>query len=417
MAFQVGQGFKSYIQMGVETVFGVAGTVTKKFEMVSWSVAPVIGSIPDASLFSGQSRRGVFEGGKSYRGNFVVRVNYDGILELWRGVHGGYTAGTVITGTTRDHSFYEAAALKSYTIEAVTGEVPTSKCFQLLGAKLMSVRVRGTAGQGSDAMVMAEFTVIAKDMIADTAITGSLTFPDIKPVLFHQASQIDDGAISMSVVRGVISGATTFTRVGGSNTADLIVADMEVTGAGIPVGITVQGVTSATVLTLSGSCPNGAATLTFNKPVADGAMRLRSFEVTLENPHDEARYYMGSPTPEEAVRNDFIVARWRFVEEFTSIAAYNLARTWAVAGSEPSPRLIFQDPVAIDTDYYREFEMRSNKTQITEFSAPVEGYGVVTATVVLDAFYDPSTGGTTGITPGDSSGMLFRVRNQEAALS
>jgi hypothetical protein len=407
----VGQGFKSYIAIGKETTFGVAATVTQKFEMASWSVAPVVGSIPDPSLYSGQSRRGVFESGKSYRGTFVVRLVYDGLLELFRAVHGSGVSGAPITGSTRDHTFKEAAALPSYTIEAIVGDIPTGKCFQLLGAKFMAATVRSTAGQGTDAMVQAEFTVIAKDMISNATPTNPGSFPALLPVLFHQASQIDDGVSTMSVVKGVMSfpaSVPTFTRVGGSNTTDLIVAGMEVTGIGVALNTTVSSVTSTTVLILSAATTptTGNLTLTFNKTNAQGYMRLRSFEVTLENPHDEARYFMGSLNPDEALRNDFIVARWRFVEEFTSIAAYDLARVWAASGSEPSPRLIFQHPTAIDTTYYREFEMRSNKCNITEFSAPVEGYGVVLANVTLEAFNDPT----------DASGMLFRVRNQEAAL-
>ena len=408
----VGEGYKSYIQIGKETLFGIGVAATKKFEMISWSVSPVIGSIPDPSLYAGQSRRGVFEAGKSYRGNFVVRLTYDGLLELWRAVHGGFE-NTVVSGTTRDHGFFELPALPSYTIEAVTGEIPTGKCFQLLGAKFMSVRVRATAGQGVDAMVQAEFTVIAKDMVSNVTPTAALTFPALLPILFHQATQIDDGVSVMSVVRGTVSTGTTFTRVGGSNTADLIIAGMEVTGIGVVSGTTVSSVGSATVLTLSASATNGAATLTFNRTNANGYMRLRSFEVTMESPHDEARYFMGSLNPDEALRNDFMVERWRFVEEFTSVAAYDLARTWAVSGSEPSPRLIFQHPTIIDTSYYREFEMRSNKTNHVEYSAPVEGYGIVLATVTLESFFDAS--GTVGITT-DDSGMYFRVRNQEAAL-
>lgn len=129
----------------------------------------------------------------------------------------------------------------------------------------------------------------------------------------------------------------------------------------------------------------------------------------MESPHDEARYYLGSLNPDQAVRNDFMVERWRFVEEFTNYAAYDLARTWAASGSEPSPRLVFQhpSPLPTDTDYYREFEMRSGATNHVEFSAPVEGYGIILATTVLEAFYGAA----------DTSGMLFRVRSQEVDLA
>lgn len=194
-----GLGFKSWCQIGKETTFGGGATPTAKFEIASFNVAPVIGMIQDPSLRDAVSRRGLYAGGLVYKGSMTVRVNYVGMLELLRACFGGYASTTVETGV-RDHTFKEAATLPSYAIEVVLGDVPTGRCFRLVGAKLYNLTLRGTAGTGNDAMLMAEVQIIGKTMTSDLAITGSLSFPSVMPVLYHQALTVDDGTVDATPV-------------------------------------------------------------------------------------------------------------------------------------------------------------------------------------------------------------------------
>jgi hypothetical protein len=307
-----GLGFKSYAQIGKETVYGTGVNAAKKFEIISFNVQPVIGVIQDNSLNNAPSRRGIYEGGKIYRGSFVTRLNYEGLEELFRAVMGG--AGYTFGSST--HTYIEAADLFFYTMEVVIGDVPTAKCFDLYGVKFTGVTIRGTAGQGADAMVTAEWSIIAKDMVSDQTPTSLGAFPAVYPVIYHSwasgSAVVDDG------------------------TAD-----------------------------------------------AAGSVRVRSFEVTIENPHADDRFYVSSMNIDEPLRNDFLSVKWRLTQEFTTKTQFDLARTWAAAASEPSPRLKFisQGGTA------RTFDIESRATQITEFSAPVEGYGVVMSTVTYEAFY------------------------------
>lgn len=325
-----GIGSKSYIQIGTkEGTYGNFVTPTKKLEVVSWSIAPNIGVIPDPSLYSAQSRRSLYQGGLTYKGSFVLRLNYEGMLELFRGVFG--TGSSTLVGgetTVRDHVFKEGATLNTYSFEVILGDVPTNKCFRLLGAKLTGLNVKATASSGADGMLTAEFTVIAKDYMSDQTPTGSLSFPTAYPVLFHQASTIDDG------------------------TAD--------------------------------------------------APKVRSFEVSLDNPHVEDRFYLGSVNIDEPLRSDFLTARFRITEEFSTKTAFDAARGF----SSGSPQLIFQG-ASIGSASKQEFELRMGSAKLVELSQPLEGPSIIIATLTWEGFYDAS----------DLTALYARFRNTEAALA
>src|SRR6185503_18621702 len=105
-----GLGHKSYLQIGPkETTYGTYIAPTSKLELISWDVEPNVSVIQDPSLYS-------------VRGTFVVRLNFEGLLELFRGLFGTYSNSLVETGV-RDHTFKEGATLNSYSPEVIIGDV------------------------------------------------------------------------------------------------------------------------------------------------------------------------------------------------------------------------------------------------------------------------------------------------------
>lgn len=198
-----GFGFKSYLQFIKESsTYGVYTAPDKKVELVSWGVQPVLSNIPDAALNAKRSRRATYKGGRLYRGTFVCRMNYDGMTELLRGVWGGYAGSTVEAGVYQ-HVFKEGTTLNAYTMEIIIGDVPSGKCYRLLGVKFTGVTFKWTAGTGREAMGTAEFNVIGTDMVSDQSPVSVASFPTIKPVLFHQATTVDDGTADTPRVRSV----------------------------------------------------------------------------------------------------------------------------------------------------------------------------------------------------------------------
>lgn len=399
-----GLGHKSYVQLAPETVWGAApsGQMTSKWELVQWNVAPVVGTIPDPSLTNRPSRRAIYQGAFKVKGTFTVRIGYEGYLELLRAVSGTYTSATVTNG--RDHFFTEGSNLKSYHMEAVVGDIPTNKCFRVNGVKITSVTLKIGASNGADGMLMADCTVVAKDMLSNQTIT------------------VPANATSITT-----TGNATITRAAGNFTTDGVAPGMALTltgATGLPNGLTVVTVGTNTLVASANIPANTGLTAAFTLSfpalfpvlfhqsgtvgwvddgyVSDGSARVRSVEVTLECPHDEERFYLGATGIDEPVRNDFLVARWKFTQEFLSQTVYDAARAFTIG----SPRLLFQNPVALPTNF-RELEIRSGQANVVDFSAPVSGYGVLISSVTLEAFYD----GT------DASALYMRVRNTESALA
>jgi hypothetical protein len=108
--------------------------------------------------------------------------------------------------------------------------------------------------------------------------------------------------------------------------------------------------------------------------------RMRSFEVTLQNNYDLGRWYFGSINPDQPVRNDFLSVRWRIVSEFANINA--IGRATAFTTTSPT--------VKVSAGANANFEIHSKSAKLTEYSNPVEGYGVVLMNMTHEAFLDPT---------------------------
>jgi hypothetical protein len=464
-----GLGHKSYLQMGPESVYGIAAPCTAKLEVLNIKLDPSIGVIQDPSLYAKQSRRALYQGGFAFKGTFAVRANYEGMLELMRAISGTYDGGNVAPGETTvwDHKFTEGPTLRSYTLELGLGDVPATKVNRIVGAKLLNVVIRGTAGQGADAMLQAEFTVAAKSMttaatptgtvgpitgtiatlttftrsggsnltdgivagmtatgasvpagttvvsVTDathlvlsatstgaTSITFALASPNPLPALFSQAITVDDGNTADNIVIGSLTSnsTTTITRGSGSFINDGVKAGFYVIGPGIPIGTHVASLVGGSVTLDVAATTSVAGTLTLQFAAA----RVRAFEFSLENPHDEQRYFLGSINPDEPLRSDFIKTSYKFTKEFATINDYAVA----AAFTNGSPSLVFQHPGNIGVaPSHREFEVHSNAAQLTSYSNPVEGYGVIVSTATWEAYYDATT---------DLASYVIRVRSGES---
>lgn len=255
------QGHKAFMEFGTrESAYGVWTAPDTRHELISWNMSPNIGVIRDPSLNNAPSRRGVYQGGLSYTGAFTIRLNYEGSDELFDWAMGAYTGAAEDTSAVK-HTFQEASLLSSRSFEIQPGDpLGDADVWRVTGAKCIGFTARGTAGQGNDAMVTVEFRFIAQNVTTAQTSTGS-SFPDIYPVLFHQAK----------VALGAGSGFD-------DGTAD-VAADV----------------------------------------------RVRSFEVNYEQPLSEDRYYMGSVNIDEPLRNDFLTPTWRITQEFKTLTQWDAA--------------------------------------------------------------------------------------------
>jgi hypothetical protein len=386
---------------------------------MSFKVAQVGGFVRDPSFWGQVSRRSQLQSGKYWKGSFVVRLSYDAMTELFRGVFGGYTNQLVETGV-RDHVFIDPANATifppSYTFEYAVGGVPNYKVFRVTGAKILGVTIKGQVGTGNTNIVTAEFNIWATgfDTNAGAGYTAaSNAMPTYTPIYAHNCIVATDG------------------------TADSALA---------------------------------------------GTSRVTGFEVSYMPPWDEERFYLTSSTPDEPVRTDFLAPSWKLTQEFLTTSAMEKYRnlttgsvklvfqnpgtpltTHTFTSVNPqagttitrasgsfladmtgvtnsiTPGLYLnpatgngisqgnwvvgttvaltvntllansaQTGVNVTATGNKELEIRSGTCyQVEDPTPPVEGFGKLSMTTSWEASYDS----------GDSSSMLVRMRNAEAALA
>lgn len=404
-----GAGIKGgYIQLAPEVNYGQQVVATQRLDFLNGECTPELAPLVDESLDGNPSPKTIEQGGLYYKFRFLFVLNFEGMLELKRGVSGAYAITNVEAGVN-DHFFREGKTLKAYTIEMVEGDTPPGKCQVLLGAKFLTQALRGTSGTGADAMYMMEVTGTARNVLPNQTLTGALSSPTTLRALWSHAVTFNDGIAD--TVPGITNYASlttavstaTVTNPGGAGNPSFLVnvkPGMTLAVGGLALGVrTVLSVQSATSLTLdanSGFLNSGVA------GQFQSLQRVKSFEIMLENPADTTRFYPGSLNPDEQVRNGKIKATFKFVQEFVTLDQFLAAQ----ASTTGSPQIILRHPTGIGAVSFREIEVRAKSAKLVGFTKPVQGPGVIISTGTWQAFYDPT----------DLTAFYMRVRNTQATL-
>lgn len=200
----IGQGYKSYIQFGLEATWGTGVPATNRLEIISMDINPDMGLIMDPSLNNSVGRRGLFQGGIVYRGTIVIRCNFLGLSRIFKALFGVDGTSTLVeTAVSWDNVFHDAMTqltVQSLTIEMIEGDILTGKCQRLLGAIINGCTIRGTAGQGQDAMLQVELEILAKDKVVNFTPTAALTAPAVNPVMTKHGFTVDDGVTASGII-------------------------------------------------------------------------------------------------------------------------------------------------------------------------------------------------------------------------
>src|SRR3990172_4015377 len=100
----IGQGFKSYIQFGLESTYGTAVAATDRLEIISMDVGPDQSVILDPSLNNSVGRRGLSRGACVSRAPIVMPSNSKGLLKLGKALGGARGPPTLVeAATSLDH--------------------------------------------------------------------------------------------------------------------------------------------------------------------------------------------------------------------------------------------------------------------------------------------------------------------------
>jgi hypothetical protein len=307
------RGHLSYLQFGREAVAGTAVPATHRLPFIGNVVTPDIGFIVSDLLDNNVDRVGFYQGGQAFPFTIEGELWYEGLLLILDGLFGTATfaanGGTTTGANPYVHTFIERALLNSYTFQFIDGNVPASQCQRITGAKLVGITIKCVAGRTNDAI--GKFTIegFATGYSAGQTPTGALSAVAALPVLFHEASTVDDG------------------------TAD-------------------------------------AASL----------IAMKDFELSMTSPVDRDRHYMGSVSPLEALRNDFVDVTFKFKKEFqsTTLLAAGLAFT------SGSPKLVFGSSAS------KRLTFDIGSAKIKTYTHPVNGYGIIMQNCEWKAFKDPT---------------------------
>jgi hypothetical protein len=132
-------------------------------------------------------------------------------------------------------------------------------------------------------------------------------------------------------------------------------------------------------------------------------IRLKSFELSIRNSLDTERFFFGSASPDQPLRNGLYEVTLQLEEEFKTQAAFNAA----LAASEPistggrSAGLKFEGATIGASKYTLSFYMKSAK--IDDYRLTIDGYGIPRCSLRWKGYYNAS----------DLSALVATVINQD----
>lgn len=226
-------------------------------------------------------------------------------------------------------------------------------------------------------------------------------------IIHDQLAQLSVNSLTIEMIEGDIdvgkcqrlSGAlfSSFTvrTVAGQGVDAMLQGEFEVLAKDIETNITPSASPAApTVLPIKFD-----HALTIDDGVTTSGLNVRSFEVRYETPRDTERFYLGSLNPAEFIRSEFVKATYRFSQDFQTRTAIDNLKAFTNA----SPQLLFRGP-ALGANFY-EFEVKSDKAQVTRAARPISGYGRIFLETTIQSYHD-TTNGT----------FYMRFRNGESAI-
>lgn len=195
-----GRGHRSYLQFGREATYGTAVAATHRVPILRSSVVPQIGVhrsglLQRGTVTAARNRSDQYQGPIFYRSTIELELWYEGLLLILDGIMGTSTFGAnggVTTGANPYAHNWAANRefLNSYTMELIEGNIPSSACQRLVGAKMDAAIIRGSV---SDVVCRLTLEVMSKFYQTNQTPTGGLNAVTALPVLFHEASTVDDG--------------------------------------------------------------------------------------------------------------------------------------------------------------------------------------------------------------------------------
>lgn len=201
-------GPKKFLQVGLEATWKTGVAATHRIALLDFSAPKSVGLVEDRSGSGSANRLSSIPTIASVAGWFEVILDYDlhGILLDWAYGTATYgSAGESVSGagpyvhTLRDSKL----VFNSLTLQLGEGDIPSTKCATVVGAKCTRMTLRGS-GSGDGALIIARFEYLAADK-SYTQTPTSLSDRTRVNVLWTHISALTNGSADSSDQQSILS--------------------------------------------------------------------------------------------------------------------------------------------------------------------------------------------------------------------
>lgn len=192
-------GFKGYVQIGRENPYGTAVTTTHRFGILGGSFESNSNPVQDAQMYGTPNAKAGVATVSTVTGTLEMYADYSLAALLLDGLMGTATYGSNGGSTTGSnpytHTWNDAKTLfNSFTIELFEGDVPTTKCALITGAKITGGTFSWSSGSGEANYGKLSLSFVAKRKQTNQSPSATLSARTIDPILFRHLTTITDGS-------------------------------------------------------------------------------------------------------------------------------------------------------------------------------------------------------------------------------
>lgn len=194
----VGQGFLSLFQFGREAAWGTAVAATKRLPVNRIDPRAEIGRVRPRALDGTLVQPPVQAAGIRGMATVEFPVTYSGLLTLWDCLMGTGTYGSNGGATTGSSPYTHTWTgflryMNSLTLQMGMGDIPTTVCERLIGAKITKATIKGSAGlTPADAILTCTLELVGKTLATGITPTAGLASVATDYVLFTHNQAMSD---------------------------------------------------------------------------------------------------------------------------------------------------------------------------------------------------------------------------------
>lgn len=182
-----GLGHEAYLQIGREATYGTAVAATRRFNIINADMRGERGKVRSDAITDTVNRKDIFNGPQIGRLSLSLEADYEGQLHLWDAAMGtatyGSNGGTSSGAGPYTWTFIQRMLANSLSCQLITN-IPSTKCDRMLGGKVQSLKLSGSAGMESKPLKL-DLELVGTKVETNQTPTAALTANSALPIMFH----------------------------------------------------------------------------------------------------------------------------------------------------------------------------------------------------------------------------------------